>query len=294
MTIQQKSIPTNQRRPIGAIMGKLGVGKTTQMVRAFPKWAFIKSDVSALDAAVDLIENDAEGAAALGLTESPPVQVDLINDNETSWIDWVEGFRAWVDGVMQARADAWQQLPKDKRKENKHLRLLLAGSSQQLGIHIPEPGVPGVVITEATTLWQWVTTSGQRSRGRGYDTNDAVSAALEELMGVFQKWNLGLFFDGHVAEPVAERGYPRGFNWPFGRMRETCARPLAIVWELVMEAEDDSGEDVQYYFLTRAGYGPDNPLGTIRKTRRHGLPARLELNEKSMRDWLEEIRFRCD
>ena len=112
-------------------------------------------------------------------------------------------------------------------------------------------------------------------------------------MSVCHRWNLGLIFDGHTAEAVPERGYARGFNWPFGKMREGAARGLAFIWELVYVSESGTGEDAERYFLTQPGYGGDDG-DTIRKTRRFGLPAKLDLSEKSMAAWLKQINFRVD
>lgn len=294
MTVQRDTVPPEWRRVIGILMGYVGTGKTSQIVRAFPKWGYLKSDPTALDAILDVIKNQPEIAKEMGLSETPTVHYNLINDNATDWIEWLTLFVKWVNHTMAQRHKKLKAMtPADRKKHRKRL-MSLAGKHAKLGIDIPEPGVPGFVITDATTLWANTMAGGKVNHGSGWDTNDLVNNVLSFMISVFYKWNLGLMLDGHVVAAMEDKGYPRGFGWPLGRMREGVAKEMTIVWELVYEAPEDDGLGASRYILTQPGFSPDNPMGTIRKTRRYGLPGKLDLEEKSMADYLCQVHLRLD
>ncbi|MBL4769311.1 MAG: hypothetical protein JKY94_16665 [Rhodobacteraceae bacterium] len=292
MSVLPGGMPPKMRRPVGILMGGIGVGKTTQLVRAFHQWGFLKSDPTALEAPVDMIlSGDTE---TMGDAKVPTVTYDLIDDGKTPWLAYLEIFYKWVDRRMEVQKDQWLKMSPEQRKKNRHLRFRLQGKSGKLGLDIPSPGLPGFVITDASSLWHSTMISAKDTEGSGWDTNDKVVAVLNKLIATFYKWNLGLVLDGHIAEASEEKNYPRGYDWPLGSMRTSVAKPLAFIWELVYVSPEDDGIGATRHILTQPGYSPDNPLGTIRKTRRKGLPAKLDLEEKSMAEYLQDVHFRLD
>lgn len=299
MPIKAAGNRANQIAPIGVLMGQSGAGKTTQLARAFPNYMFLMTSASALDPVISLLRENPEEATARGLVTVPKVRYELDNELDPTTRKPATRWWTWWDKLVMSLIKAKQDRVAHAKKLHKQGKLTpelmrqygqnVAGNFKSCGINIPEPGIGGIVLSEASTFYQWVFQSACEEFGKGWDTNDRVRDQILDTIRAFESMNLGLIYDMHIAESNPEKNYPRGPAWPHGPWRAQIHKDLHFCWEMLLEGSED-GDISDRYILT----SPDpSDLGTLRKSRRDA-PSRFSVEELGLDEQMKKSGWRID
>jgi len=230
MPLRPQTTTPEERGPYGVLFGAIDTGKTTFLAESFPDYAFLVTSGGALVNPRAWLRRRGKPVPAnvIQLEDT----IDAEGEPETDW--HAETIRLFATLAAFARA---------ARKEGKHG--IPPTALQSWGIKL-KSWTRGVVISEATTLMQWIDRDAKRTHGRNFPTNDRIKSILP----MFAAWNLstglGLILDCHESPLEYEEGdldreipkSPHAPSWPFREMQRKFLQDVDFSWHLRNEVND--------------------------------------------------------
>jgi hypothetical protein len=253
-----------------AITGEIGVGKTHQILRAFPDHRYLCTDEAGLKRA----------AAGTNVAVPPKKRLKI--------------FHRW-DGQYD---DAG--LPKVTKPLTEFRKSICRWEEGCRSGKIKEPGL---VISEFTTIMEWSYAQlreqiGTKGRAR-FDLSAACLDCCEWISTVAKRTGRDIILDAHWRGPTyvgedaskqsgAPRGivkWPGGIAFPEGRPIKGASKHMDAIWQLCVDFDEDMGE-VTRYFLTQPGEN------AVRKAGGFGIePREIVDDENNLASLLEKIKW---
>lgn len=261
-------------------MGRTGVGKTAALAHAFQDYDILLTGQANLEGFESIMEDLGDN---LRVPRHFFIGKETKSGRPTPFYSWFVDHKKRVRAIMQKRATS----------RDPKVRRTLAGTLAK-GWVIPEnEPTPGIVVSEFSTLLQGVQGhcdtkfKDDSGYGRNFRRVQDQVLAYRQMM---EHYHLGWILEMHIAEEsTSMQGatYPRGPLTPSGPFRDGLARDVRFCWELHATYDYDT-EEQERYVMTRSS--EDTPT---RKSR-FNVPAKLDLTEKTLREWIIDAGIPVD
>lgn len=230
MPIRPTTIEPEQRGPYGVLFGPIDTGKTTFLAESFPDYAFLVTSGGALVNPRAWLRRRGKPIPANVIQLEDTIDQD--GEPETDWhAETIKLFARLAAFAKAARAKGTRGIPPN--------------ALEAWGIQL-KSWTRGIVVSEATTLLQWIDRDAKRTLGRNFPTNDRIKSILP----MFAAWNmstgLGLILDCHESPVEFEEGdllrenakSPHAPAWPFREMQRKFMQDVDFSWHLRNEVDE--------------------------------------------------------